>query len=167
MFAFLFAVLKYSSNDLPVSIYSTTCRVPKIRTNGNSDTSGLRRSFWLCTALWASAGRACYSISSASYPSNSGLQTHAPVLTLICWWVVAASVKKASATHFKRSSYHLCCTSVRLGPSVLCWVNWVNSAFKHSTLMPTNSEYTAHHFLLNVSLPRTAISCKWIQRSLL
>jgi len=162
-------ILEYSSDDLTLSYntYSTAWRLPKIHTNGNSGTSGLRRSFWLCTALWASAGGTCYSIPSASYPSNSGLKNHTPVLTLSCWWVVAASMKKASPTHFRWSGYHLCCTSVTLGPSVLWWVNWVNSAFKHSTLMPINSEYTAHRFLLSVSLPSTAVSCIWMQRGLL
>lgn len=69
MFAFLFAALKYSSSDLPVSyiIYSTIWRVPKVHTNGSSDTSSLRRSFWLCTASWASAGGTCYSLPSASF----------------------------------------------------------------------------------------------------
>lgn len=49
---------------------------------------------------------------------------------------------------------------------VLCWVSWVNSVFKHSTLMPANSAYTVHYFLLNISLPRTAASCMWMQKGL-
>lgn len=35
-------------------LYSTTRRVSKSHTNGNLGTSGLRKSFGLCTALWAS-----------------------------------------------------------------------------------------------------------------
>lgn len=144
-FGLLFAAIKYSSNDLPVfcNIYSTPWRIPKIHTNGNSDSSGLKRSF--CFVLlhgYPSAEGTHCCMSSASY-WTSGLHTHAPILTLIYWRMVAASVRKASPTHFKWSSYHLCYTSVRLG---LCWGNWVNSAFKGCTLMPTNFKYIAQCF---------------------
>lgn len=112
---FPFCCMKIFSLPASCKIYTSLHEVfPKFMSVKSTGTSGFRSHLCLCTALWTSAGGACYSFPSASYTSNSELQALTQVLTLTCWWVVAASVKKALATYFKWS------TCVNLGPSVLC-----------------------------------------------
>lgn len=105
-------------------------KVPKIHVSENTGISGFRSRLCLCTALWTSAGQACYSVPSASCTSNSELQAHTPVLTLTCWWVVAASVKKLWL--HTSNGLHMS------GWALQYYVNEINSAFKCSTLMPIN-----------------------------